>query len=243
MKWAFFSWLILSNIISESTSILNTEVYVPINSSDAGIIYAQNYYTYYFAYKNIGNEPLIISHVSGSSGCVCPTYSKEPLMPGNWDTLRVTYSAQYTGRFHKTVTVCWNTKEALGSLNISGEVRTIPFKLFIYDSVHHKNAIFDSIDYRVRKFMGQNCYTITNMDSISHQFSIDKYHGLEYVNSNWIFPSGYTGYFHQNEIVLYSCELRSGKSINLHFIRKEESNHEIELLMDGKYYIRIKIDY
>ncbi len=58
-----------------------------------------------FVYTNVGNAPLVVSEVKATCGCTVPQWSKEPLMPGATDTIRVRYDTERRGRFNKVVTV------------------------------------------------------------------------------------------------------------------------------------------
>ncbi len=58
-----------------------------------------------FVYTNAGNSPLIVNDVEAACGCTVPQWSKEPLMPGATDTIRVRYDTKRRGRFNKVVTV------------------------------------------------------------------------------------------------------------------------------------------
>lgn len=61
-----------------------------------------------FLYKNVGNEPLIISDARASCGCTTPSYSSKPLMPGQTGQIKVTYNSAIPGPFLKTVVVISN---------------------------------------------------------------------------------------------------------------------------------------
>ena len=56
-----------------------------------------------FVFKNVGDEPLVISNAQGSCGCTVPTWPKEPIMPGQTATIDVRYDTQRTGPFSKHV--------------------------------------------------------------------------------------------------------------------------------------------
>ncbi|MBR5784356.1 MAG: DUF1573 domain-containing protein [Bacteroidales bacterium] len=58
-----------------------------------------------FEFKNTGTEPLILGAVRASCGCTTPTYTKEPIMPGQTGTINVRYNTNNVGGFNKTVTV------------------------------------------------------------------------------------------------------------------------------------------
>ena len=61
-----------------------------------------------FIFTNEGNEPLILSNVKASCGCTVPTWTKEPIMPGQTGTINVRYNTNNIGAFTKTITVTSN---------------------------------------------------------------------------------------------------------------------------------------
>src|SRR5688572_13233200 len=61
-----------------------------------------------FKFKNTGKQPLILSNVIGSCQCTVPTYSKEPINPGQTGEIKVQYNTKNVGAFEKTVTVTSN---------------------------------------------------------------------------------------------------------------------------------------
>jgi len=78
-----------------------------------------------FKFKNTGISPLIIQSAKGSCGCTVPTYSKEPIMPGESSTIDVRYDTQRVGAFTKNVTITTNDNETI-LLTITGEVKSPP---------------------------------------------------------------------------------------------------------------------
>jgi len=76
-----------------------------------------------FLYKNIGNDPLVISKVSSSCGCTIPKYNKKPTMPNITDTIKVKYNTSQLGPFRKIIVVKSNAaNEATVILTIKGVV-------------------------------------------------------------------------------------------------------------------------
>lgn len=76
-----------------------------------------------FEFTNTGDKPLIINRVSASCGCTTPSYTKEPVLPGQKGTIKVAYSTTgRVGSFSKTVRVLTNTPEGQYVLVIKGEV-------------------------------------------------------------------------------------------------------------------------
>jgi len=75
-----------------------------------------------FKFKNTGNEPLILSDVRKSCGCTTPTWSKEPILPGQKGEVKVGYNTNSVGTFSKTITVLSNASNATVTLVIKGTV-------------------------------------------------------------------------------------------------------------------------
>ena len=76
-----------------------------------------------FEFKNEGMAPLVLSNVRASCGCTTPTWTKEPVEPGQTGSITVTYNPNgRPGRFQKTVTITSNASEATKRVYIKGEV-------------------------------------------------------------------------------------------------------------------------
>lgn len=76
-----------------------------------------------FEFTNVGDKPLIINRVTASCGCTTPSYTKEPVLPGQKGVVKVAYSTVgRVGSFSKTVKVITNAPEGTYTLVIKGEV-------------------------------------------------------------------------------------------------------------------------
>lgn len=66
-----------------------------------------------FTFTNTGNAPLVIHQAMPSCGCTVPTYTKDPIKPGQKGTIEVTYNGKgkYPGKFKKSITIRSNAKE------------------------------------------------------------------------------------------------------------------------------------
>ncbi len=76
-----------------------------------------------FKFKNVGDNPLVVSEARASCGCTIPEWTRTPVQPGGEGTIDVKYNS--TGRkglIHKTVTVYANTEPKETVLNINAEV-------------------------------------------------------------------------------------------------------------------------
>jgi Protein of unknown function (DUF1573) len=76
-----------------------------------------------YPFKNTGNEPLIITNIRSSCGCLVPGYPKEPIMPNEWAMIYAIYNTKRTGTFTKTVTIWCNDKnQETVTLTVKGNV-------------------------------------------------------------------------------------------------------------------------
>jgi hypothetical protein len=79
-----------------------------------------------FVFTNNGTEPLIIKNAKGSCGCTVPTWSREPIAPGNTSEIGVKYATNRVGKFTKTITLTTNADKKPVILTIKGEVNPAP---------------------------------------------------------------------------------------------------------------------
>ena len=79
-----------------------------------------------FKFKNIGKEPLILTSVTASCGCTTPYWSKEPILPGKTEVIKVHYATNRIGIISKQITVISNAKNSPVILNIKGNVLQKP---------------------------------------------------------------------------------------------------------------------
>lgn len=85
--------------------------------------------SYIFNFKNEGMSPLVLSNVRASCGCTTPTWTKEPVEPGQTGSITVTYNPNgRPGRFQKTITITSNATEPSMRIYIKGEVIPKPAK-------------------------------------------------------------------------------------------------------------------
>lgn len=89
---------------------------------DYGTIYKDANGDSYFAFKNTGKEPLVLSEVRSSCGCTVPKWPREPILPGKSDTIKVKYSTNRMGVINKSITVISNAVNTPVILRIAGNV-------------------------------------------------------------------------------------------------------------------------
>lgn len=75
-----------------------------------------------FTFTNTGDAPLIVNQAFASCGCTVPTYTKDPVKPGEKGQIDVTYNGKgkVAGHFSKTITVRTNAKTEIVRLTIEG---------------------------------------------------------------------------------------------------------------------------
>lgn len=77
-----------------------------------------------FKFRNTGTAPLIIHQAFASCGCTVPTYTKQPIKPGESGNIDITYNGKdkFPGHFQKTVTVRTNAVNEVVRLTIEGDM-------------------------------------------------------------------------------------------------------------------------
>jgi hypothetical protein len=75
-----------------------------------------------FQFCNGGGSPLVIQAVEPSCGCTTGSFPREPVLPGKFGLIVLTYDAAKVGRFEKQAVVYSNANTAVRVLYIRGEV-------------------------------------------------------------------------------------------------------------------------
>jgi hypothetical protein len=75
-----------------------------------------------FSFTNVGTAPLVINQAIASCGCTVPSYTKQPIAPGQKGEIKVTYNGKgkFPGHFKKTITVRTNGTPEMTRLYIEG---------------------------------------------------------------------------------------------------------------------------
>ncbi|MCF8378010.1 MAG: DUF1573 domain-containing protein [Bacteroidales bacterium] len=86
--------------------------------------------TYNFNFTNTGNEALIIQKVNSSCGCTTPTWTRQPIGPGEKGIVSAAYNPQNRpGHFDKYITVETNSPTNSVRLQITGNVISKPVSI------------------------------------------------------------------------------------------------------------------
>lgn len=90
---------------------------------DLGEVKAGEKVTKKISFTNTGKSPLQIKEANASCGCTVPSFSKEPIAPGETGELEVTYTAPNSnGTQMKTVTLITNTVNGAEEFKITANV-------------------------------------------------------------------------------------------------------------------------
>ncbi len=119
---AISGWLILDTVEIGYESALPTTIRIEQTEIDMGQLQQDKPQTATFKILNTGEKPLFIKHVESSCGCTVPEWTKKPVKPGKTAEIKVTYDAEYPGRFIKQIKVFCNTEKGVVELRIFGEV-------------------------------------------------------------------------------------------------------------------------
>jgi hypothetical protein len=92
---------------------------------DYGNIYQGENGDCYFVFKNTGKAELILTNCSSSCGCTVPQWPREPIAPGQKETIKVTYDTKRIGRIQKQIYVDSNAGERI-TLTITGNISAKP---------------------------------------------------------------------------------------------------------------------
>ncbi|HHB78079.1 MAG TPA: DUF1573 domain-containing protein [Saprospiraceae bacterium] len=77
-----------------------------------------------YQFTNVGTEPLIIQDAKASCGCTVPTYSKDPVAPGETGQIDVVFDSKgRPGKTSKYVTITANTEPVKTKVFLTGEVK------------------------------------------------------------------------------------------------------------------------
>jgi len=75
-----------------------------------------------FKFKNVGNQPVVISNVQASCGCTTPEWTNTPVLPGKSGFIKASYNAAAMGVFNKSITITSNASKGTQVLYIKGTV-------------------------------------------------------------------------------------------------------------------------
>lgn len=75
-----------------------------------------------FTFTNTGNAPLVITNATSSCGCTVPTFTKEPIAPGETGEMLVKFNGSGQNQVTKTVNITANTESGKEQIKIKAFV-------------------------------------------------------------------------------------------------------------------------
>ena len=75
-----------------------------------------------FTFTNTGKAPLVITNASSSCGCTVPTWTKEPIAPGEQGEMLVKFNGSGQNQVTKTVNITANTETGKEQIKIKAFV-------------------------------------------------------------------------------------------------------------------------
>lgn len=76
----------------------------------------------YFKFTNTSKETILIERVKTSCDCTASEYPKEPILPGETASIKVSYDTKKTGAFSKSISVHLSNTDQVTMLKIKGSV-------------------------------------------------------------------------------------------------------------------------
>ncbi len=106
----------------DSQAVVYPEISFDATEHDFGTIDQGTAVEHTFTFTNTGNAPLVITNASSSCGCTVPTWTKEPIAPGESGEMLVKFNGSGQNQVTKTVTVTANTESGKEQLRIKAFV-------------------------------------------------------------------------------------------------------------------------
>lgn len=116
-----FSFLFGFRQINQPSTSTTIEWLTPMEH-DFGDLPQGEAITYYFKYKNLSDQALVIDNVRPSCGCTAPDWSLVPINTGETGKLKIVFDAKKEGYFRKKIKVYFNQLRKAEVLYIEGYV-------------------------------------------------------------------------------------------------------------------------
>lgn len=99
----------LSSYGQEEAAVSGSRIVFVEDAFDFGDIQQGDKVAHTFEFENSGDEPLILSNVLTTCGCTASDWPREPILPGELASLKVTFnSAGKIGMQNKIITIVSN---------------------------------------------------------------------------------------------------------------------------------------
>ena len=102
----------------DAQAVVYPEISFEETEHDFGTIDQGTAVEHTFKFTNTGDAPLVITNATSSCGCTVPTWTKEPIAPGETGEMLVKFNGSGQNQVTKTVTVTANTEAGTEQLKI-----------------------------------------------------------------------------------------------------------------------------
>ena len=126
MKRYLFALIALSFLFTASSIGQERKIQFEKTTHEFGSVKKGGNAEYTFSFKNVSEEIITLSRVKASCGCTTPSWTKDPVNPGESGEIKVKYNTNRVGPFTKTVTVTYDSAEKPLVLYIKGKVEADP---------------------------------------------------------------------------------------------------------------------
>ncbi len=114
--------------VRDAKETVYPEIQFAETEHDFGTIQQGTNVEHTFTFTNTGRAPLVITNASSSCGCTVPTWTKEPIAPGETGEMLVKFNGSGQNQVTKTVNVSTNTESGKEQLKIKAFVEPKPSK-------------------------------------------------------------------------------------------------------------------
>ncbi|NJW54006.1 DUF1573 domain-containing protein [Salinimicrobium oceani] len=108
--------------VRDAQDVVYPEISFEKTEHDFGTIAQGTNVEHTFTFTNTGKAPLVITNASSSCGCTVPTWTKEPIAPGETGEMLVKFNGSGQNQVTKTVTITANTESGKEQLKIKAFV-------------------------------------------------------------------------------------------------------------------------
>ncbi|WP_424494724.1 DUF1573 domain-containing protein [Salinimicrobium sp. GXAS 041] len=106
----------------DAQAVVYPEISFEENEHDFGTIEQGTPVEHTFTFTNTGNAPLVITNAKSTCGCTVPTWTKEPIAPGETGEMLVKFNGSGQNQVSKTVTLTANTESGTEKIKIKAFV-------------------------------------------------------------------------------------------------------------------------
>ena len=106
----------------DAQAVVYPEITFEETEHDFGTIDQGTAVEHTFKFTNTGKAPLVITNATSSCGCTVPTWTREPIAPGETGEMLVKFNGSGQNQVSKTVTITANTEAGTEQLKIKAFV-------------------------------------------------------------------------------------------------------------------------